>query len=325
MPLSPTPSGACERLDEGACFRHETLFYAGDDEFLAGTVPFIEDGLDACEPILVAVGEARIALIKDALDGAGEHVGFLDMHALGRNPARIIPEWQRFLGMVAPEGAPVRGIGEPIWPGRSRAELVECERHESLLNVAFDGGQGWRLLCPYDVERLDDDILEGARRNHPLIAGACGRHASPSYVPADAGAGPFDGELPGPQGIVDQTRVTSAEGLGPMRRWLACWAADEQMSAADAEQLVLAINELASNSVCYGGGSGTVRAWREDGTIMCEVDDDGHIHEPLAGRMQPSPAQSDGRGLWLVNQLCDLVQIRSSREGTSVRVHMGVG
>ena len=325
MPLSPTPSGACERLDEGGgCFRHETLFYSGDDEFLAGTVPFIEGALDACEPILVAVGEERIALIKDALGGAGEYVGFVEMHALGRNPARIIPEWQRFLETAAPDGAPVRGIGEPIWPGRSPAELVECERHESLLNVAFDGGQGWSLLCPYDVERLDDEVLEGARRNHPLIAGACGSHASPSYVPAHAGPGPFDGDLPGPRGTVEQTQVVSAHGLAPMRAWLASWAADAQMSAADADQLVLAVNELASNSVCYGGGSGTVRAWREDGTIMCEVDDGGHIYEPLAGRMQPTAGQSDGRGLWLVNQLCDLVQIRSSREGTSVRVHMDV-
>jgi anti-sigma regulatory factor (Ser/Thr protein kinase) len=311
-------------LDDGACFRHETLFYAGDDEFLAGTVPFIEDGLDASEPILVAVGGERIALIKDALDGAGEHVGFLDMHALGRNPARIIPEWQRFLGMAAPDGAPVRGIGEPIWPGRSRAELVECERHESLLNVAFDGGQGWRLLCPYDVERLDDDILAGARRNHPVIAGACGRHASSSYVSANAGSGPFDGELPAPRGVVERTCVASAEGLSPMREWLACWAADAQMSAGNVQQLVLAVNELASNSVCYGGGAGTVRAWREDSKIVCEVGDDGHLDEPLAGRMQPTAVQSTGRGLWLVNQLCDLVQIRSSREGTSVRVHMGV-
>jgi anti-sigma regulatory factor (Ser/Thr protein kinase) len=324
LPLSPTPSGVGERLDEGVCFCHETLFYAGDDEFLAGTVPFIEDGLDASEPILVAVGEERIALIKDALDGGGEHVGFLDMHALGRNPARIIPEWQRFLGTAAPDGAPVRGIGEPIWPGRSRAELVECERHESLLNVAFDGGRGWRLLCPYDVERLDDDVLAGARRNHPVIAGAYGRHASPSYVSANAGPGPFDGELPAPRGVVERTCVASAEGLAPMREWLACWAADARMSAANVQQLVLAVNELASNSVCYGGGTGTVRAWREDSMIVCEVGDEGHIDEPLAGRMQPTAVQSTGRGLWLVNQLCDLVQIRSSRDGTSVRVHMGV-
>ena len=114
----------------------------------------------------------------------------------------------------------------------------------------------------------------------------------------------------------------SPHGLAPMRAWLGGWATAAQLSADRVQQLVLAVSELASNSVCYGGGHGTLRAWREDGTAMCEVSDEGHIEQPLAGRINPAPAQSAGRGLWLVNQLCDLVQIRSSTAGTSVRVHM---
>ena len=58
---------------------------------------------------------------------------------------------------------------------------------------------------------------------------------------------------------------------------------------------------------------------------LCPSPSANALSEPLAGRMLPTAGQSDGRGLWLVNQLCDLVQIRSSREGTSVRVHMEVG
>jgi len=34
----------------------------------------------------------------------------------------------------------------------------------------------------------------------------------------------------------------------------------------------------------------------------------------------PSPEQEGGRGVYLVNQLCDLVQLRSSAEGTTIRV-----
>jgi anti-sigma regulatory factor (Ser/Thr protein kinase) len=36
----------------------------------------------------------------------------------------------------------------------------------------------------------------------------------------------------------------------------------------------------------------------------------------------PDGEQEGGRGLWLINQLCDLVQLRSSPEGTSVRMSM---
>jgi hypothetical protein len=43
------------------------------------------------------------------------------------------------------------------------------------------------------------------------------------------------------------------------------------------------------------------------------------------GRTPPSPDQRAGRGLWLANQLCDLVQIRSTEAGTVVRLHMRGG
>jgi hypothetical protein len=44
--------------------------------------------------------------------------------------------------------------------------------------------------------------------------------------------------------------------------------------------------------------------------------------KPLADRERPLPDLSAPRGLWLANQLCDLVQIRSLPEGTVVRLHM---
>jgi anti-sigma regulatory factor (Ser/Thr protein kinase) len=325
LPLSCTRSAGCEPASAEDCFRHETLLYAGDDGFLGGTVPFIEGGLEAREPVLVAVGAQRRALIERALGTHRRRVGFLDMHALGRNPARIIPAWQRFLETAAPDGDPVRGIGEPIWPGRSPAELVECDRHEALLNLAFGEGRAWSLLCPYDAERLDEKVLEGARRNHPRVAGTGGARASDPHVAAGEAPGPFGGALPAPRGAVEHMDFASPHGLAPMRAWLSAWAAAAQMSADQVQQLVLAVNELASNSVCYGGGRGTLRAWREDGTAMCEVSDEGHIEQPFAGRINPTPTQSAGRGLWLVNQLCDLVQIRSSAAGTCVRVHMSLG
>jgi anti-sigma regulatory factor (Ser/Thr protein kinase) len=88
------------------------------------------------------------------------------------------------------------------------------------------------------------------------------------------------------------------------------------------EDLVLAVSELATNSLLHGGGTGTLRTWRQEDTFLCEVHDSGHIVEPLAGRNPPPPMQPSGRGLWVVNHLCDLVQIRSTSTGTVVRVHM---
>ena len=81
---------------------------------------------------------------------------------------------------------------------------------------------------------------------------------------------------------------------------------------------------MATNSICHAGGTGSFRIWREPGALVCEVEDRGSIEDPLVGRMRPS---RDGRsgggwGVWLANQVCDLVQVRSSPSGSVVRLHM---
>src|SRR5450631_2670489 len=85
-----------ERL-AGVAFRHELLLYRGEEGFLAGTVPFIEQARSCGEPVLVAARSARIELLKDALGAQEEGVEFTDVTALAGNPARIIPAWRRFL------------------------------------------------------------------------------------------------------------------------------------------------------------------------------------------------------------------------------------
>ena len=50
--------------------------------------------------------------------------------------------------------------------------------------------------------------------------------------------------------------------------------------------------------------------------------DPGPIEDPQVGRRRPRSDQLAGRGQWLVNQLCDLVQIRSGADGTAIRVRM---
>ena len=85
--------------------------------------------------------------------------------------------------------------------------------------------------------------------------------------------------------------------------------------------LVLAINELATNTVRHAHGGGLLRVWRAPAGVVCQVEDKGQIHDPLAGRRAPALDAEGGMGLWAVNQLCDLVEVRTSESGTMVRVH----
>jgi anti-sigma regulatory factor (Ser/Thr protein kinase) len=96
------------------------------------------------------------------------------------------------------------------------------------------------------------------------------------------------------------------------------------LGEARTADLVLAVDEVATNSLRHGGGRGTLRIWREDGAVVCEVRDAGRIEDPMAGRERPAPDGDGGRGLWMVNQLCDLVQLRTLPTGAVVRLHLYV-
>jgi anti-sigma regulatory factor (Ser/Thr protein kinase) len=303
-------------------FHHEAFFYADGDEFLAGTVPFLRTGLEAGESAMVAVTKTRAEALKAELDDAAESVRFVEMEEVGRNPARIIPAWHRFVDEHGGGDLPIRGIGEPIWPQRSPAEIDECERHETLLNYAFWDGPAWRLLCPYDSAGLDDDVLEAACGSHAFVSGSASSQLEGSGLAVDAGAAaPFAGALPPPPADAKRFDFDQA-ALHEARVLVAAEGGRAGLSSDRVFDLVATVGELTANSVMHGGGRGELSVWREDGALVVEVEDRGLIEEPLTGRLRPSGFQMAGRGLWMVNHLCDLAQVRSGADGTTVRVRM---
>jgi hypothetical protein len=77
-----------------------------------------------------------------------------------------------------------------------------------------------------------------------------------------------------------------------------------------------------SNSLHHAQEDGVLRVWEDPEGLVCEVRDGGHILQPMIGREEPSIGQVGGHGIWLVNLVCDLVQVRSSADGSTVRMHM---
>lgn len=300
-------------------FSHEAFLYSSPAEFLDGTSSYVREGLEREESIMVAVTGDRARWLREFFGGEPD-VRLVDMAALGANPARIIPAWRQFLDDKAARGRGVRGIGEPIWVGRSDAEMAECHQHESLLNLAFDGGAHWRLLCPYDVSSLPGVVIDEARANHPVIVTGQGRSASTTYHP-DSPHRALRGEpFPPPAGPVTELAFTAGD-LASVRRLVSRHCEEAGLHRSATQDLTLSADEIASNSLLHGGGRGVLRVWVEGGHLVCEVSDDGTIRDPLAGREPPTTERTSGRGLWLANQLCDLVQVRSGAAGTVIRLH----
>jgi anti-sigma regulatory factor (Ser/Thr protein kinase) len=299
-----------------AGFQHEALIYEGPEVYLRGTVPFLRAAVEAGEPAMVAVGKAQGEMLREELGDAAEQIRFADMEKLGRNPAWIIPFWREFVDGAG--GHSVRGIGEPVWAARTAPALEECRRHEALLNHAFAPHPSWSLLCPYDASSLDHGIIEKVACSHPRIHREGRMEESFSFEPDPDY---FAGELPPPTST-PETIAFGLTGLSEVRRRVTAAAEASGMDPVAVADLVTATSELAANSVMHGGGGGLLRLWREEGRLLAEVEDRGRIEEPLVGRLRPDVSQEGGRGLWLANQLCDLVQIRSGEKGTVVRLHL---
>ncbi len=86
--------------------------------------------------------------------------------------------------------------------------------------------------------------------------------------------------------------------------------------------LVLAVSELATNAIRYGGGRGRLRCWVEDDRIVAEVADTGQMPELALAVARPAWGAESGYGLWLVTQVTDRVAISCSEAGTAVRVEV---
>lgn len=295
-------------------YRHEAFLYRGNDDFLDGVVPFVRDGIAAGEPVMVAVRGTRTRPLKDALGSDGSEVLFVDMAELGHNPARIIPGWRRFLDEHCVDGRPVRGVGEPIWVGRRPTEVVEAQLHEALLNVAIDPDTPMWLRCPYDMSALAEAELAEAARSHPMLLETGELRGSRSYGGRQHVEDLLAADLPEPDpaavGIALPATWTAVAGL------VNDGAAAAGLDTEKAWALSVAVREVTASA----GPGGMLRVWTEPAALVCEIRDPDPVGDPMAGRVRPADTEPDVRGLWLANQISDLVQVRSTPDGSTIRI-----
>ena len=282
-----------------AGFQHDAFVYASDEEFVRLAVAFVHEGLAAGEAIVAVLPPERIALLREPLGPARDQVRFIDMSVAGSNPARLIPLLRDTLEQQT--GQAIRGLGEAAYAGRGAAEYDEVLLHEALIDIAFADDRSFRLQCAYEASIGIDPTA--THSGAEALAEKTFRTAL-NGVPDRAERWEF--------GLVD---------LGQVRQWVNAQAASHGVSQDRLDDLALALHEICTNSIRFGGGSGTLSVWIADGTLICDVADRGRIDDLLVGRVLPPLDGLGGRGVWLANQLCDLVQLRSGDDFTQVRLH----
>lgn len=299
-------------------YRHEAFLWRGRAEYVAGLVPFVVEGLDEGETVIVGATAEHAHWLRIELGARAAKVQFVDMDQFARNPGRIIPALVAMLAECCGPGRPARAIGEPVWSGRSPAEVAEAQLLEALLNLAIDPDLPFWLICPYDAD-VSDDLLDDAGRSHPVIATPTSYTGSGRYRGRDHARELFGADLP----ELDEPDAD-------------VWVAERTLDLA-AEQVTLratagdlpsdkvvtlngVVRDLVVDSVRRGADRARVRVWDEPSELVCEVSDPVVVGDLLIGRRAPAGGRTDP--VWFANQVCDLVQVRSNLRGTSIRLHL---
>jgi anti-sigma regulatory factor (Ser/Thr protein kinase) len=316
-----------QRRQEPESLIHPALFYHDEQSYLADTVPYIHEGIDAGEPVMVAVPPGNLELLRNALGTDSRSVEFHDMTVMGRNPARIIATVLCAFADKHRDAGRVRIIGEPIWAGRTDDEYPACVQHEALINVALRDSAA-TVLCPYDTATLAPHVLADARQTHPVIVEYGDWTRSEAYAEPVTLAATFNRRLPEPPRARGTLKFEARGSTQTIRGFVARRALDLGLEPPRVSDLCAAVHEVALNTMIHTSGPGILSIWstRDCGgntSVVVEIHDGGWIADPLVGRRARGDGDRRGYGLSLVNKLCDLVLIHTDpAEGTTVRMTM---
>jgi anti-sigma regulatory factor (Ser/Thr protein kinase) len=307
--------------------RHRGLLAGSADELDEGAAAFLAEGLEAGAALLLATDEDRRGRLHERVGPAMGEAAVLEPARLYSSPAWTLARLRREIEERTAGGEPLRILAAPDWFGRPLAEREAWMSGDSVANVAFttSAAAPVDILCAYDGSGAPPDVVAAVRQTHPEVVEEGRTHRSEAYTdPALYCTRHRDRPLPPLPEPVEEHAFEAAT-LAALRRAVEAAATEAGVDLRRVPEVALVVNEVASNSVRHAGGSGTARLAVTPEHLVCEVVDTGVITAPFAGLLPPPRAGDGGYGLWLVHQLCDLVQVRSGPAGSVVRMHIRRG
>jgi transcriptional regulator with XRE-family HTH domain len=165
---------------------HRVLTYGSDEELLEAATPFLAEGIERSDALLAVTAGPRIELLRDSLADDAQHVEFADSADWYRSPDAALDRYRTFVADRFEAGAAwVRIVGEPVWTGRSPAEVVTWTRYESILNLSMASSPA-TVVCPYDARAVPADVIANAGRTHPEVVHGTEVQPSSSYRDPEA-------------------------------------------------------------------------------------------------------------------------------------------
>lgn len=295
-------------------FQHHARSYFGPQDFPAVCAEAVRSGLGREERPMVLAGSDCLDDVRQALGELGTSVTLVPIDDHTRNPSRLVTMLHTYGNRASSER--FLGVCQIGIRGRSPAQLDEVHLAECMLNTAAFEQLPLSVVCLYDDHDLDPAARTKLRCSHPKVAGVDPNPDFDAALATELHAAPLD-----PPPASAQEHTVQLAGLASLRSSVKAFAAAHGIAPDRCDDLVLATNEIVTNSVRYGGGRAVVQVWAEGASVVLQSRDRGYIRNLMVGRLAPRPEATSGRGLWLAHHLCDLVQLRSAEStGTTVRL-----
>jgi anti-sigma regulatory factor (Ser/Thr protein kinase) len=293
--------------------RHNAFVYASDDEYVARSVAFLKEGLEAGEGCIVGNSRDGLAMMRDALGPDADQVAFVDLSRTYTRPARAVAAYHGiFLDQLRTTPS-VRAVAE-FQLGPTLEDWDRWQGYEAITNLAYAQLPVW-VVCTYNANGLPDPVLDGVWSTHAEVLtdewGESDRFEDPREMLRKL--------TPAPEPLPELRSFSSGPDLEVFRERLARELVAESVPEAKALDMLVAGTEVAANAVRHGAGIEEVRVGRAEGRFVCEVVDRGAgFDDPMAGYI--APQQGTGTGLWVARQLAWRVEAFDSPRGFTVRI-----
>ncbi|TCK22995.1 ATP-binding protein [Pseudonocardia endophytica] len=299
-------------------FRHGLVLHDGPQDAVSRMLPL------ACA-VRDRGGRLALAVSDEVEAGLREHVGSDAVTSLtpltraARESGQTVAAWRaRELRAMTSAGQEIVVLAEhdADLDGPDGSYWTE---HEAALNISL-GTLPVTQVCAYPQLPLHRVVSDAANANHPLLLYGAELVPNPDHrTPAEVFASmpvaaPY---VLGPPDIF--LRYNTFE-LSRVRRAVEDAVRESRLDRERAEDLVLAVNEIATNAVEHGSAQAELFVWASPDELVCELHDEGDLGLPLIGLAPPHPSQPRGRGTWIARQLCDALHVWRDDSGTHVRL-----
>ena len=294
---------------------HEGFFFDSDGQVRDRVLPFVEEGLDLGQPVVVLAGDRVRRLLAERMGAdTARLAAFAAAEEFYCGGHEALARYREGMEPLLASGRPWRLIGEPTWLADPGGD--EWSRFEAVTNDAF-AAFPYYSLCLHDRSRLPGDLVDAQRRVHPLAWDGEAPIPSAYYEPTSTFLRSVEPAWTDPPSETRTLHLTDLHGGRPMIQvWL-----DTSRLPSRVTDVMLAVYELVTNCL-RAAGAAWIDQWSEGDVVVWQVRDEGPgLRDPTAGYAPPGQDLDSGRGLWLARCLADDSAVRSEPgRGTSVRL-----